>query len=77
MENQPSTKKIPEMQYIHSFDPFYGCITQWYIAFKPGDRIAKCTQCQLESLSDESLPFYKVKIDDEHDDYFCGCRGWD
>ena len=67
----------PKIEYLTSFDPRVGTISQWFIAFKAGDRKAKCFQCGLESLTDERLPFFKTKATEDHDEYYCGCRGFE
>lgn len=70
-----STK--PKIEYLTSFHPRVGSISQWFIPFGPKDRKAKCFQCSLESLTDERLPFFKTNPKKDHDEYYCGCRGWD
>lgn len=33
--------------------------------------------CHGETDSRYELPFFKNKPDSEHDEYYCGCWGWD
>lgn len=43
-------------------------------------RTAKCTykaSCHNEVPSKWSLPFFRYLPDEEHDEYYCGCVGWD
>jgi hypothetical protein len=40
-------------------------------------RIARCCYCKHQTLSDTSLPFFRHTPNNEYDEYYCGCRGWD
>jgi hypothetical protein len=42
-------------------------------------RTAKCAivKCKKEEPSSLSLPFFSYKSDQEKDEYYCGCIGWD
>jgi hypothetical protein len=42
-------------------------------------RTARCTYCKSERPSGESerLAFFRHLPNADHDDYYCGCRGWD
>jgi len=33
--------------------------------------------CKSESKSSTSLPFFKHKPENQYDEYYCGCQGWD
>lgn len=33
--------------------------------------------CLCEEESSEKLAFFTAKPDQEHDEYYCGCHGWD
>ena len=44
------------------------------------DRTARCTYhslCKHEERSRIGLPFFKHKEEEEYDEYYCGCFGWD
>jgi hypothetical protein len=54
------------------------------------DRKARCTYygrtfthkgrmvtCTSENKSSTSLPFFKHKPENQYDEYYCGCWGWD
>lgn len=49
------------------------------IADKPDlkNRIAYCTDCHREAKSSYALPFFKYNKSKNHDEYYCGCEGWD
>lgn len=40
-------------------------------------RVAKCTHCGKEVKSDENLPFFEKRENEDHDVYYCGCWGWE
>jgi hypothetical protein len=40
-------------------------------------RRAKCTYCMKTIESSLSLAFFEHRPHDDHDDFYCGCRGWD
>lgn len=43
-------------------------------------RMARCSYyytCKHERTSNINLPFFSHRPDKEHDEYYCGCHGWD
>lgn len=67
-------------KFTHKKLPFsmsHGNVDSIFIEFEPGDRLAQCSLCSATSKSDKDLPLFKERPDKPHDDYFCGCRGWD
>jgi len=40
-------------------------------------RLAKCCYCGVTVPSSTDLPFFRVCLDREFDDFYSGCRGWD
>ena len=42
------------------------------------DRIAKCgyRDCQKQVPSSPDLAFFEHKPEEEYDNYYCGCKGW-
>ena len=43
-------------------------------------RVARCShysRCKSEKPSSMSLAFFSHHPDKQHDDYYCGCFGWD
>lgn len=41
-------------------------------------RKARCSyHCGSESESKWTLPFFKYKPNEQYDEYYCGCFGWD
>ena len=42
-------------------------------------RMARCAyrNCQSKQKSITNLPFFESKPNEEYDEYYCGCRGWD
>ena len=40
-------------------------------------RTAKCPECGLKTKSRWDLPFFKYRPDNEFDEYYNGCYGWD
>ena len=40
-------------------------------------RYAKCSYCGRIHKSDDNLAFFRHHKGLEHDEYYCGCRGWD
>jgi hypothetical protein len=43
-------------------------------------RLAKCDNCLNNTppvQSNERLPFFKYRPDQDFDHYYCGCVGWD
>lgn len=41
------------------------------------NRKAKCRYCDNETKSNFNLPFFEYKPNQEYDNYYCGCFGWD
>jgi len=41
------------------------------------ERNAKCGYCLRETPSSWDLPFFKYCPNEEQDEYYCGCYGWD
>ena len=41
------------------------------------NRKAKCSDCKSIVDSNNSLAFFGHNPDEEYDEYYCGCRGWD
>ena len=39
-------------------------------------RTAACSYCRKEVPSSTNLPFFSYHPARQHDDYYCGCRGW-
>jgi len=39
-------------------------------------RIAKCSDCSTIDKSSLSMPFFEHRPNQEMDQYYCGCRGW-
>ena len=40
-------------------------------------REAKCPYCKTIVNSSYKLPFFKYKKDEQYDEYYCGCYGFD
>lgn len=40
-------------------------------------RLAYCTECGHRVMSDWNLAFFQYNEDLDHDNYYCGCYGWD
>jgi hypothetical protein len=40
------------------------------------DVYCKCERSGNE-FSNENLPFFAKRPDKEHDEFYCGCQGWD
>ena len=40
-------------------------------------RSAICPHCMRLAPSDSSLPFFIKRLTREHDEYYCGCMGWE
>ena len=40
-------------------------------------RKAKCSECGKITDSNINLPFFMYQPEEEYDDYYCGCFGWD
>ena len=40
-------------------------------------RKAKCYWCGKITESNETLPFFESKPNEDYDSYYCGCGGWD
>lgn len=40
-------------------------------------RQALCSYGHKLTESNASLPFFRYQPDKQHDDYYCGCFGWD
>lgn len=40
-------------------------------------RKAKCGWCERMVDSNYNLPFFEYKPNEEYDEYYCGCNGWD
>jgi hypothetical protein len=40
------------------------------------NRKAKCNCGKIEN-SDANMAFFKYKIDEQYDQFYCGCSGWD
>ena len=53
-----------------------GSVNSIYIEYSEGERTAKCTCCGRLSFSQDDLPFFR-KLNGEHDEYYCGLRGWE
>lgn len=41
------------------------------------DREAECPYCHKRTESAWNLPFFEYKPDQDHDEYYDGCFGWD
>lgn len=41
------------------------------------NRVAKCTDCGKERESSKDLPYFDYQPNKDHDEYYCGCQGWD
>jgi hypothetical protein len=42
----------------------------------PISRQAKCSHCGSYAPSVENLAFYQYKPNEEYDEFYCGCAGW-
>lgn len=42
----------------------------------PEDRMSRCTYCRETVRSADNLPFFERQPDHDHDNHYCGCRGW-
>ena len=40
-------------------------------------RMAKCTDCKNEVVSNRWLPFFHYRPEWKRDEYYCGCKGWE
>ena len=40
-------------------------------------RIALCSCCKKQQPSNPDLAFFEYKPNEDHDNYYCGCKGWD
>jgi len=40
------------------------------------ERKARCSTCSCEKASTANLAFFEYRPDQEHDWFYCGCRGW-
>lgn len=40
-------------------------------------RKAKCPECGKIESSHWGLPFFEYRPEEEFDQYYCGCRGWE
>ena len=40
-------------------------------------RKAKCPECGKVESSHWGLPFFQYRPEEEFDQYYCGCRGWE
>lgn len=62
-------KKIPGCVICNCFE----------VAEKPSleSRMTKCPYCGMKVPSSWNLPFFQYKEDEEYDEYYDGCFGWD
>lgn len=69
---------MEKIKYVYKTNPFLGIIVQALIEkTSKDDRVATCSICGLESLSSKKLPLFIAKPKEAHDEYYCGCRGWE
>lgn len=40
-------------------------------------REARCAFCGRKTESEWDLPFFTYEPEQDYDEYYCGCRGWD